>query len=342
MKLISQNPKAGEMKFLVTEPDDLWHLYHIIEPGDVVKGVTFRREEGRMDAIRAEREEKRRIFISLSVERCEFHEFSSTLRVMGIILEAPFDRGAHHTLNVGIGSELSLVKQRWPAQIMERIKEAISGTGSSRIIAVAIEYGEATIAVIKSFGVDEIATVYSSMQKESTGKEDREAFYREIVEQVKALPTLPVIVVGPGFIKEDFIETARVMDPARFGSAKLVSSGQGGMSGIREALSSPENVSVLRDVRIARESALLEELKRCIAVNGLCTYGFREVSGALEAGAVAHLLVTDRMLRQDEGRMLMERAEGISARHSVLTSDWETGRELDALGGVAAFLRFRL
>ena len=49
MRLLEQNPKTGEMKVLVTNPDDLWHLYNIILLGDIVSASTYRREEASIE-----------------------------------------------------------------------------------------------------------------------------------------------------------------------------------------------------------------------------------------------------------------------------------------------------
>ena len=49
MRLLHQDTRTGEIKFQVDNVDDLWHLYNIIEPGDVVLAVTLRREEVKSD-----------------------------------------------------------------------------------------------------------------------------------------------------------------------------------------------------------------------------------------------------------------------------------------------------
>lgn len=36
MEILEEKPKEGKVKIKVETLDDLWHLYHIITPGDVV------------------------------------------------------------------------------------------------------------------------------------------------------------------------------------------------------------------------------------------------------------------------------------------------------------------
>lgn len=45
MRVLKQEEQTGEIKVLIETLDDLWHLYNIILPGDIVIAVTFRRDE---------------------------------------------------------------------------------------------------------------------------------------------------------------------------------------------------------------------------------------------------------------------------------------------------------
>ncbi|MBW3010913.1 mRNA surveillance protein Pelota, partial [Candidatus Woesearchaeota archaeon] len=43
MKIIRKDLKNGEIKFRITNLDDLWFLSHMIESGDLIKGKTTRK-----------------------------------------------------------------------------------------------------------------------------------------------------------------------------------------------------------------------------------------------------------------------------------------------------------
>ncbi|MEM3852645.1 MAG: mRNA surveillance protein pelota, partial [Methanomassiliicoccales archaeon] len=178
-------------------------------------------------------------------------------------------------------------------------------------------------------------------KKEGEG-EAQEGFFSEIMKVVKSLPELPIIIVGPGFIKEDFLRYAREREPQRYKGVQLIQTGQGGMSGIREAMSKGENASALEGLRLAEEARLIEELKRCIAEGGPCTYGTGQVRMAIDAGAVDTLIVSDRRLHDPEIQEIMKAAEHVRSKIKVVTSNWDTGRTIDGLGGVAALLRYRV
>jgi protein pelota len=54
------------------------------------------------------------------------------------------------------------------------------------------------------------------------------------------------------------------------------------------------------------------------------------------------VLIADTLLRDEEVMHLIEKAEGMRAAIVVLSSGFEPGERLVALGGIAALLRYRL
>jgi protein pelota len=49
MRVLHQDRKTGEIKVQIDSLDDLWHLYNLIDKGDLVRAVTFRRDEVKAD-----------------------------------------------------------------------------------------------------------------------------------------------------------------------------------------------------------------------------------------------------------------------------------------------------
>ena len=163
MRLLHQDTRTGEIKFQVDNVDDLWHLYNIIEPEDMVLAVTFRREEVKSDKVRSERGEKKRVFLGIRVEKVEFHEFETRLRITGVIEQGPQDLGSHHTLNLEEGDAISVVKLHWRLTTLDRIKRAIEDSKRPTIVFVSLENDEATIAIMRQYGIQNVATISSHM-----------------------------------------------------------------------------------------------------------------------------------------------------------------------------------
>ena len=89
MKVLFKDLKHKELKLVPENLDDIWHLYNIVENGDLVRAVTFRTDEQKDDKIRSKKIEKKRIKIGLRVSEVKFHEFSDRLRIHGTIEEGP-------------------------------------------------------------------------------------------------------------------------------------------------------------------------------------------------------------------------------------------------------------
>src|SRR5437773_5882464 len=143
MRVLHRDPRTGEIKLRVENADDLWHLHNLVLPGDQVRASTDRREEVKTDKVRPERGEKVRVTLTTRVESVEFQAFSDRLRITGVIVEGPQDLGRHHTLNVGVGDDIKLVKQTWREHHMRRIKEAIDATERPQVTVLAIDDEEA-------------------------------------------------------------------------------------------------------------------------------------------------------------------------------------------------------
>ena len=102
MKIIKSDYKKGYVKVKIENLDDLWYLNHIIEPGDFVKGKTFRKIKIGQEGQRKQKVVKKSIYLAVQVEKIGFSKTSNILRVSGIVKEGPEDvpLGSYHTINL--------------------------------------------------------------------------------------------------------------------------------------------------------------------------------------------------------------------------------------------------
>src|SRR5437773_8382183 len=158
MRVLHRDPKTGEIKMRVENPDDLWHLHNLLLPGDQVRASTTRREEVKSDKVRTERGEKVRVTLTIRVEGVEFQAFSDRLRVTGVIVEGPQDLGRHHTLNVAVDDVLSIIKT-WKPHELQRIEEAVAAAQKPLVAVLSLDAEEALLAHLHQHGVRELATI---------------------------------------------------------------------------------------------------------------------------------------------------------------------------------------
>jgi len=70
------------------------------------------------------------------------------------------------------------------------------------------------------------------------------------------------------------------------------------------------------------------------------TYGKDEVKKAIDIGAADRVIILSTMIRENEE--LLENAEKTGAKVYTISNVHEGGEKLSALGGIAAFLRYKI
>ena len=347
MRVTKRNLKGrdGEIAMTPESLDDLWHLKYIIEPGDLVFALTKRRMEGATDKLRPEKVEKKPMRLGVRIENIEFHKFSNRLRLHGVI-ESGQDVSAYHTLNIEDGINLSVTKT-WKNDQLERIKEAEAAAKRPRVVILTIEEGEASIGLVRQFGVEDYSHVKTGSGKGESSH--REGFFAQVIAQLEqaAGKSETVIVAGPGFTKDDFMKTLKTQKPELAARARTEDTITIGVSGYQEVLRRGAVDRIVEESRIAREAMLLEELMERIATDGPVAYGWDAVKQARDMGAVGTLLITDELLREgrekgediDAFMLSIERTRG---KVVVFSTEFEPGHRLHGLGGIAAILRFKM
>ena len=57
-------------------------------------------------------------------------------------------------------------------------------------------------------------------------------------------------------------------------------------------------------------------------------------------GAIEQLLVVDNMVRNPEIQQIMNTTENMGGHVMIISSEHDAGKQLEALGSIAAFLRY--
>jgi protein pelota len=215
---------------------------------------------------------------------------------------------------------------------------------------------EYCVAVLRQYGIDVKAGERIKLpgkfeaEKRAKGKQLFFGGALKALREAWAPLQSPIVVLGPGFIKDDFAEYIR--SNARDIAESVVGvkgTNSAGLSGIQEALRSGILSNVLQNMRVADEMKAIEELlARLGRGKNDATYGFIEVEKAVNYGAVEKLLIADSSLREttDENRRIMEKLmkniEDARGTVMVISTEHEAGTKLLSLGGIAALLRFPL
>jgi len=96
-------------------------------------------------------------------------------------------------------------------------------------------------------------------------------------------------------------------------------------------------------LRPVEAAEYIERLLAEISIDGKAVYGLKEVEKAFNYGAIDVLLLTDDFLMKEREKWdvdsFLEEVERVG-KILILSSEFEPGKQLNALGGIAALLRF--
>jgi protein pelota len=354
MRIADRQTVEGGRERLTLVPeslDDLWHLVHVIEPGDRVAGDTTRRIQRNDDQLRDTGGEREHIWVALDVEDVEFAKFANRLRVSGVITECSREDqlGQHHTINVEDHEELE-VEKHWKPDQRERIQDAVEATENPDVVIATVEEGEAHVHTVEQYGTEERASITAP-----TGKGDyarpRSELFAELTDVLRRQDADAIILAGPGFTKQDALSYIEDEEPGLTERITMVDTSAVGDRGVHEVLKRGAVEDVQKETRIAEESELIDALTERIAEGAKVAYGPGQVARAADYGAIEHLLVVDERLRAERGgegdwdidvNEVIETTEQKGGEVTVFSKEFAPGQQLSNLGGIAALLRYRL
>jgi protein pelota len=339
MHVIRFRKIEGSLKIRVDNAEDLWALQRILFQDDVVKSESMRRfrpsegDEGEM----------KEVVITLRVEKTELDRNALALRVTGKIVDGrPLEYvklNTYHTLGIGVHDVVEITKKSWPNYILNVIKEAVEDTKKPRLAVVLLDDEKALPAYVLGYGVEFLNEVYSKLSKRMKPKdfeEQKEKYFKNVIEVISNFNTDTVIVAGPGFTREDikkYIEEKgfsgkigkrliyeRASDTERTGMYELIRS------------ESVENAMVKG--RLRGEFKTMEEFLSALNV-GKAGYGLDRVREAVENYEANIILVNDSVLGNPEVQKTLSEAEEHKIRIIIINSSGEAGVQLHGFKDIA-------
>ena len=354
MKIIEKNLRQGFVKLVPDSPDDLWHLYNIIYKGDEVYAMSSRAIKSDTETSRPKSAERVSAFMGVKVESVGWDKFLGKLRVHGLICHAPdiIPEGAHHTLSIALNQPMTIVKNEWAKHLLDRL--TLASETEKPLLIISIDDEGFAVAETKQYGYE--TRVEQRMRLPGKHEADKrveatKGYFRLALNSLNKLWMQnhnPIVVIGAGFVKNDFVkflnEESREMAKS---VVDVKSVNNGGTAGIDEALRSGVLLHAAHQLRFVEETETIEEvMKRLGKGEGTVTYGLDAVENAIKMGAVEKLVVADTALRDADEQQrlkieeLMREVERRRATVTVISTEHEAGSKLLGLGGIAALLRF--
>ena len=358
MQVLLDNTKNGELKLLIDCLDDLWIIYNILHPGDQIKGRTIRR------VVKREGDPgiRKPMTLMTNVEKIEFHEFTNRLRVLGTIMEGPEDyvsTGQHHTFNLEPTSRITIFKEKWFRNDIQRIRRNLDKKDNSMMLCVAIETGLANLALLSNYSLTPITELKENIPgkryKKQAHKEAVTHFYKNVKqiinENLERHPIGMIIVCGPGFVKEHFVEKFgnQLMAGSQKIQARALNASSGEISAIYEVLRNGSIANHKTDFKIAQDEMIMTEFIDHLGRDvGTAAYGIDQSQLCAQMGAIDHLLICDILLRTADLTLRTKIEEALNDTEKnrgvvhILSTANPAGEQLEAYGKIAAILRYRV
>ena len=349
MRVLRIDEREGVVELLLEVPEDMYYVSLILERGDRVYAWSLRQLRVGSSG---ERGDRVRVYLGIELEKISYAKFSNKIRLTGRIVEAPDSvggRGSYHTLSLGVGDSLKVVKRRgldaYTREMLSRAASAIK-----RVLVVSVGDEEIAVGVLSPVGIDIRAV--RPLVSSKTGREEslREqvfpALKRELeqlfLEYLKAGFDEILILTTERLIHmiQDFIKERQI-------NAKVIRVSEGGEAGIYEVLRREDLEDLFAEVRRSREREAVETVLRLLAQGSRrVVLGLSEALEAARWGVVRELLLVDELLWDEDLRSkVIEVFNAVvenSGRVIVVPSESESGAILKKLGGAAAILHYDL
>lgn len=346
-------PKQGICRLTVESPDDLWTLRRLLAVGDTVVTRSSRVSKREGDYARPDKGERIRVTIALEVEGVSLDSSVGRVRIRGRIVEASDEsvtKAGSHSLIVSPGQEITIKKQDWRASDTRVLNSSTSS--GRRFLLLTMDRREAGVGLLSGSHLDIVSTVESGAAGKGgagTKEVDMQPYFRKLLELLKATwrDGDVVVVAGPGNTKLTMENLLKKDPDLRKGEVLVEGFDLSGSDGVRALVKFEGFRKVARDsVLVEVQEAVEEAIRRISRGERRVAYAFPRVSEAASAGAVEVCVLSDDVFANnvDENRLVetLNLVEEKGGRVFLSDSSLETGKQVSALGGIVALLRYDL
>ncbi len=344
MRILKIDKKNCFLEVIPQSLDDLWQLQQAIQEGDIVSGTSERKVKAKEEGMKATKET---VFLEIETERVEFHKPSGQLRVLGTIVagkpEAFVQLKAHHTVEIEPNKKIGIRKKSLSQFEIDGLKKAERESFKAKIMLLVLDDEQADFAELRSQGIEKKATIKSGKSgKQFKAESNEKKYFAELLATIKQAKFDALVVAGPGFAKESFKKF--LAEKRETGNVFFTSTNSIGITGLNELLKSEALEKVFEEANAAEETKKVEKLFVEIAKQGAVAIGAKETGQALDASAVAELLIEEETFLNNRGQSteLIKKAESQKAKIHLISAGHEAGQKLKGIGGIAAMLRYKL
>jgi len=326
--------------------DDFLYLKQIIEKGDLIRGKSSRKiklgsEGGRQKSI------KKSIWVTIKVNQIEIGaKFRATGSVESEIVGIPLN--SSHSIDFESGSEVEIDKENWKPYQLNLIKDAERASKAPKALICVLDDEISTFAHITASGYTSLGQLNLRLSKKryqehkNQGEKDITKVANAIIKNYEEYEVNNIILGSPLFWKEIVSKKVLELDKNVASKISLEDVSGGDESGIREIISGKVLERIIKDSKLAKDEKSVNNLLELIAKRSdLVTYGMKNVTHAVDHGAVEDLILTDKIMDSEEIGTILDSVEKSGGSISIINSTSSAGKKLNGLKGIIAKLRFK-
>ncbi|KAG8424083.1 Translation factor pelota [Metarhizium acridum] len=369
-KRVLKDVEDDQVSLLPEDPEDMWHAYNLIIPGDLVHAHALRKVVTVNSGTGAAAAERVHTDLTVKVKSTFFDPVISSLRVSGVVASENdhVPMGSHHTLDIEANRSFTVIKpDGWDSVSKATLSQALSDDKNGAMAAVVMQEGLANICLITQFRTVVKTRVESVVPKKRDTAADQDAGLKRFFD--KTLSSLlravdfsgsrPLLLASPGFVAQDFKEfiakqgrdkSDKVLT-AVSKQATVIHANSGHVYSLNEVLKSPEVIAKMKDMSYIKEAQYIDNFFDLLKMDdGRAWYGTKAVERAVADGAVGPgggvLLVNNSLFRSQELATrkkyvaLVDKVKNDGGEARILSSDHESGQRLKMMGDIAATLNY--
>ena len=334
--LVPYNP--GKATMIIDTIDDLWHLYNIIQKGDLLQTKVTRKVaiQPNNENKKKSTSSKKQFFVTIKVETIDYDMQGDEIRINGknVYQNEYISVGQYQSAFIRKTVKFSLVKRSWDPFHLDTLNTATNPTLSADLAIVLMEEGLCNIYLVSSHMILNKAKIELSIPKKRKGPSQYENSmqkffnytFEAIVKFIDFSIVKCVVIGSPGFVKDQFstflndkasvstnisninsknnnnnvINFSNVENIFKNkGKFVYTHTSSGNRSALNELLSKKDVLSKIKDTKAAQEIELVNKFDEVLGKNHeRVAFGLKSVEIAIEHRAIDFILLTDDFLRK--------------------------------------------
>ena len=316
LKKSVEKDSSGSITLVLQDPEDLWHTYNLILPGDVLRAQTVRRVVSETTTGTTTKQ-THKTTLSITCTETYFDTSTDTLRVNGkVCVENDIvKRGAFHSITLELHRQFTITKENWDSIALGVITDACDVTKTAEIAAIVMQEGLANLCLISGSMTVIRQRIECNIPKKRRGTTtdyDRgvASFHSQVYEGILRHFDFNVvkvlIIASPGFVKDAFykylIETAIRTDTRVIIENKskitLAHSASGHKHALAECLGEESIQNRLQETRYVKELRAIADFYKVLGKDtSQAFYGYEYVVKAADNSAISIMMVSDSLFR---------------------------------------------